>query len=147
MDKWGFGIKPGEERLAWVKLLLDSTRYGTNGAESTSSMLSRTLNLMPGQSGPTEKQPVDVVADYLRCLRMHTIKTLNRSYGKAFVDATPIDYTLTVPAVSVFYSLDKLKITCADFSTQDLDRCFEGIDSSCRRSSRLRDNNQHSTYV
>lgn len=48
------------------------------------------------------KRPVDLVADYLSCLRKHTLESLIRKYGGAFLDATPIDYILTVPAVSIF---------------------------------------------
>lgn len=93
MQKWGYEIRDGDEKLAWFKLLLDPTQYSTK----KSSMLSRTVNLIP--KGPKAKNPVDVVADYLTCLRKHTIHTLQKAYGEAFMKATPIEYTLTVPAV------------------------------------------------
>lgn len=49
------------------------------------------------------KQPVDVVADYLCCLRNHTLDVLKRKYSRAFLAETPIDYVMTVPAVSVLF--------------------------------------------
>lgn len=91
VQKWGYEIRDGDEKLAWFKLLLDPDRYST-----IQSSLLRTMDLIQGSR---TKKPVDVVADYLSCLRRHTIHTLQDTYSKAFVDATPIDYTLAVPVV------------------------------------------------
>ncbi|KAL0631947.1 hypothetical protein Q9L58_009174 [Maublancomyces gigas] len=90
VHKWGFEIKPSVARLKWFKLLLDPTKYASN----TSSTIARTKALIP-----SSKRPVNVVADYLSCLKKHTTKALERAYGKAFVDVTPVDYCLTVPAI------------------------------------------------
>ncbi|RPB14079.1 actin-like ATPase domain-containing protein [Morchella conica CCBAS932] len=91
VSKWGFQIKTGEERLAWIKLLLEPTKYISNNRTINS-----TRSLIFDQN---TKEPVDVVADYLTCLRKHAIHCIQNTYGKAFVDATPIDYILTVPAI------------------------------------------------
>lgn len=56
--------------------------------------MSRTKKLMP-----PSKAAVDVVADYLRSLKNHTMETLERNFGKEFLDATPVDIILAVPAV------------------------------------------------
>ncbi|KAH0612446.1 uncharacterized protein H6S33_010498 [Morchella sextelata] len=93
VHKWGYEINEKDEKLAWFKLLLDPTQY----ASKNSPALSRTLALLPG--GPPSKKPVHVVSDYLSCLRKHTLATLERSYGKVFMSAIPIKYTLTVPAM------------------------------------------------
>ncbi|RPB17468.1 actin-like ATPase domain-containing protein [Morchella conica CCBAS932] len=93
VHKWGYEINEKDEKLAWFKLLLDPTQY----ASKNSSTLSRTLGLFP--EGPQSKEPVHVVSDYLSCLRKHTLATLERSYGKVFMNAIPIKYTLTVPAM------------------------------------------------
>ncbi|KAI5843800.1 hypothetical protein DFP73DRAFT_550321 [Morchella snyderi] len=90
VSKWGFEIKSGE-RLAWIKLLLEPTQYILNGGTINS-----TRGLILGQN---KKEPVDVVADYLTCLRKHVLHCIQKTYGKAFIDATPIDYILTVPAI------------------------------------------------
>lgn len=98
VSKWGFQIKTGEERLAWFKLLLEPTKYISNNRtiNSTRSLI----------SNRNTKEPVDVVADYLTCLRRYAIQVIQKTYGEAFVNATPIDYILTVPAVRI----DRFKI-------------------------------------
>ena len=96
--KWGFGIPSKDKRLAWFKLLLDPTKYSL--ANATNSPLARTLQLMP-----PGKNPVDVVADYLSELYKHTIDHLEKALGKDMVDASPLDFILTVPAVTYLLSL------------------------------------------
>jgi hypothetical protein len=76
-----------------MKLLLEPTKYISNNGTINST---RSLIL-----DRNTKEPVDVVADYLTCLRKHAIHCIQTTYGKAFLDATPIDYILTVPAVSI----------------------------------------------
>lgn len=93
MSKWGYEIGDGDERLVWFKLLLDPGRHSI----TRSSVLARTVELVP--TDPRAKEPVDVVADYLSCLGKHTLDTLQKVYGRALLDMTPIDYNLTVPAV------------------------------------------------
>jgi len=45
------------------------------------------------------KTVTEAVADYLAALHAHTLETLSRRYGGAFVAATRIEWVLTVPAV------------------------------------------------
>ncbi|KAL0639028.1 hypothetical protein Q9L58_001910 [Maublancomyces gigas] len=87
--KWGFQLKFPDEPIAWFKLLLHPTQYDF----ADCSMLSGTQNLV------SPKKPVDIVADYLTCLRVHFLDVISGSIGKAFLNATPVDYTLTVPAI------------------------------------------------
>lgn len=103
MHKWGFEIKPSVARLKWFKLLLDPTKYASN----TSPTIVRTKALIP-----SSKRPVNVVADYLSCLKKHTTKALERAYGKAFVEVTPVDYCLTVPAVSNSLLFPRIECDC-----------------------------------
>ena len=99
--KWGFGIPQREPRLAWFKLLLDPTKYSL--ATINNSPLSKTKQLIP-----RGKKPVDVVADYLFELYKQTIDHLEKTLGKEVVEVSPLDFILTVPAVT--YLL--LFITC-----------------------------------
>lgn len=108
VQKWGYEIKDGDERLVLFKLLLDPTWSST-----TSSILSRTVELIP-----KAKEPVDVVADYLSCLRRHTLHILQEKYGKVVLDTITIDCNLTVPAVR-FGSL------CRDLRIGTTDLCFD----------------------
>lgn len=57
-------------------------------------MVTKTKKLMP-----RSKTTVDVIADYLRSLKEHTLETLERNFGKEFLEVTPVDWILTVPAV------------------------------------------------
>ena len=93
--KWGFGIPNKEPRLAWFKLLLDPTKYSL--ANVTNSPLAKTTQLIPHG-----KKPVDIVADYLTELHKHTIAHLEKTLGKDLVEVSPLDFILTVPAVSYF---------------------------------------------
>jgi hypothetical protein len=49
---------------------------------------------------PPGKEPVDLVIDFLRGLKDHTMDVLESHFGKDFIEITPIEYFLTVPAVS-----------------------------------------------
>lgn len=48
---------------------------------------------------PLFKSVVDVISDFLESLKQHTMETLTRKFGKEFLDLTPIDWILAVPAV------------------------------------------------
>lgn len=48
---------------------------------------------------PRSKSVVDVIADYLGSLKQHTMETLARNFNQEFLDVTPVDWILTVPAV------------------------------------------------
>lgn len=89
MRKWGYQLKLSDDRIAWFKLLLQPTGY----TSADCSMVTGTKKLA------TAKTPVEIVADYLSCIKTHFLETITGSLGKAFLDATPIEYTLTVPAV------------------------------------------------
>lgn len=41
----------------------------------------------------------DVVEDYLRLIYDHTLQTLTRGHGQAFMDSTKLEFILTCPAV------------------------------------------------
>lgn len=50
---------------------------------------------------PPGKTVVNVVADYLRAVKDHTLQTISKKHlGEKFWETTPIEYHLTVPAVS-----------------------------------------------
>lgn len=89
---WGFEIKPGRERLGHLQLLLHP---------SQSSATTEIRKLIPNS-----KLPVDVVADYLSCLRKHTIETLRRTYGIQFMNVTHVNWVLTLPAVRIFFLME-----------------------------------------
>jgi hypothetical protein len=86
------------ESLSWIKLLLDPSKYrDSTGNKQNTSTVERTKNLIP-----TGKTVVDMVADYLRCLRKYTLDVIEQAHSKGFIAAHPIEYILTVPAVSYY---------------------------------------------
>lgn len=128
MHKWGYELRPGEERFSWIKLLLKPEGYLASGSDIK--------YLIPT---PSTKKPIDLIADYLRCLREHTLATIKRRYGAAFLKATPIDYILTVPAVRMFTLSPEIFRTDVFVIAGDLDRFCKIVDSPSSRVSRFRE--------
>lgn len=88
--KWGYMVTPKDRLQAqWFKLLLSEAAMEQGGArvEETKSLLRR-LN----------KSPVDVVADYLRCLWLHAIDVIELALTKIAVDNMTFRVVLTLPA-------------------------------------------------
>lgn len=78
------------EKLVWIKLLLDPSQDSFSD-----ELLAQTKALIP-----PGKEPVDLMIDYLRGLKTYTRTVLEGHFGKDFLEITPIEYFLTVPAVS-----------------------------------------------
>jgi len=88
--KWGYMVTPKEKLQAqWFKLLLseDACRQGGERVDATKSLLQK-----------LRKKPVDVVADYLRCLWRHTIEVIELELTKVAVDNMTFRVVLTLPA-------------------------------------------------
>lgn len=88
--KWGFQFKPEESRLRCIKLFLDRSQklpFYVSPQETATQL--RTFN----------KTVIDAVSDYLTEIYKHTMDTLTRRYGEAFMASTKVDFVLTCPAV------------------------------------------------
>lgn len=116
VHKWGYQIMPSDERIAWLKLLLQPTEYISAGIPT----LAETKDLTTG------KKPVTIVADYLSCLRTHFLEHIKDRFGKAFVDIIPIDYTLAVPVVKHTFSY---RVQTANRLSKDLEGCCKSFDT------------------
>lgn len=88
--RWGFQVRPDEQRLRCLKLLLDPR-------QPIPSYVS--LDDIKQQLTASGKNVGTVVAEYLRALFAHTKDILVRRYGEHFVSITKLDIVLTVPAV------------------------------------------------
>ncbi|TKA79545.1 hypothetical protein B0A55_02749 [Friedmanniomyces simplex] len=88
--RWGFQIRPDEDRLRCLKLFLDPSQPIPDYVSLPD--IERQL-MACGKSVDT------VVAEYLRALFAHTKEILGRRYGREFVATTPLIVVLTVPAV------------------------------------------------
>lgn len=97
--KWGFqtspeSIRSGGKLLQYMKLLLDpSQEVGNSLADPLG--LERVRSLLP-----PNKEPVDVVADYLRAIKAHALDVLSNNFGTEFWKVIDVEYHLTIPAVS-----------------------------------------------
>lgn len=91
---WGYDVPPEEEPIKWFKLLLvdqaDLAMELRNSAQIT-----RARELVRFH----EKQPVDVVADYLRLLWAHAIDDITRDRGESAVRGSVFKVWVTVPAI------------------------------------------------
>ncbi|KAK4950848.1 hypothetical protein LTR10_010841 [Elasticomyces elasticus] len=88
--RWGLQIKPDEDRLRCLKLLLDPTQHIPDHV---------TLPDLRHQLMACGKDVKTIVAEYLREIYDHTKVILARRYGQAFVSAAKLTVILTVPAV------------------------------------------------
>ncbi|KAK3116935.1 hypothetical protein LTR53_002158 [Teratosphaeriaceae sp. CCFEE 6253] len=88
--RWGYQIKPDEDRLRYLKLFLDPSQPIPDYA---------TLPDMRYQLMACGKNVGTIIAEYLRALFAHTKITLARRYSQQFVDNTKLTLVLTVPAV------------------------------------------------
>lgn len=112
--RWGFQVGPESPTpISWFKLLLNenytdnigSARPDTrsNPADQDSEITELDHLQAMIKTIPQGKKPVDLVADYLKALRMHTQVAIQQAYPESFAEQlgkdTPIRYCLTVPAV------------------------------------------------
>ncbi|KAK4895262.1 hypothetical protein LTR27_006605 [Elasticomyces elasticus] len=88
--RWGLQIKPDEDRLRCLKLLLDPSQHIPDHVM---------LPDVRHQLMACGKDVKTIVAEYLRAVYDHTKVILGRRYGQAFVSATKLTVILTVPAV------------------------------------------------
>lgn len=88
--RFGFQLQPEEERLRCMKVLLDPKQ------ELPSYVDRQSLEAQLHHAG---KDAVEAVSDYLSSVWKHTLQTLERRYGKTFMQGTKLDVVLTVLAV------------------------------------------------
>jgi molecular chaperone DnaK (HSP70) len=74
----------------WTKLQLDSTQTGE---------AAKVLEEQQSSVQSLAKQPVDIIADFLRHVKDHFIKTLDDEYQREIWSTLPITLVVTVPAV------------------------------------------------
>ncbi|KAK4544121.1 hypothetical protein LTR36_004619 [Oleoguttula mirabilis] len=88
--RWGFQIRPDEQRLRCLKLFLDPH-------QPIPSYVS--IEDMKNQLTASGKNVGTAVTEYLRLLFTHTKEILARRYGEQFIATTKHQVVLTVPAV------------------------------------------------
>ncbi|OJJ46617.1 hypothetical protein ASPZODRAFT_96949 [Penicilliopsis zonata CBS 506.65] len=91
---WGFQIPDCMPRHQWIKLGLVPDR--TSGVNSRFSHISTDCRNV--QDTPYHAKPEEIVTDYLRSLRSHTIEVLRSKIGKPF-ETMQLAFVITVPAM------------------------------------------------
>jgi len=98
--KWGFQADKVPARITkvqYMKLLLEPS---PEKKEQGRVQLADPLGLAQMRLAlPSGKLPVDVVSDYLKCLKDHALDVLSKSFGFEFWKSIPIEYHLAIPAV------------------------------------------------
>ena len=92
--KWGFQadeVLAKGTKIQYMKLLLEPSQKKIG--QGRDQLAQVRLELPPG------KLPVDVVSDYLKCLKDHALDVLSNTYGPNVWESTPIEYYLVIPAV------------------------------------------------
>ena len=103
--KWGSLIPAAAQRQVWTKLELDERKKGEELLKLLSLLTgigNIDINRLTGDSGLPAypgKDPVDIIADYLRYVKEHLLTNLHRSWPESMLRTLPIDLVITVPAV------------------------------------------------
>ncbi|KAF1845397.1 actin-like ATPase domain-containing protein [Cucurbitaria berberidis CBS 394.84] len=87
---WGSLIPSNIPRHMWTKLQLDARQKGAV------AKIIREVSTSPQSA---QKQPVEIIADFLGQVKAHLIKNLDQKYGKTLWRTLPLTLVVTVPAV------------------------------------------------
>jgi molecular chaperone DnaK (HSP70) len=88
--RWGTLIPPEAKRHMWTKLELDPE----NGED-----LTKIKRELFDCSTLSNKNPVDVIADFLMQVKAHLLKNLDNRFGEGLWKSLPVTLVITVPAV------------------------------------------------
>lgn len=96
--RWGAQIPAHENRCMWTKLELDRPSSGELDHPSSGELAKiRKEQSSSAQSAPQD--PIEIIADFLRQVRLHLMKNLDNKYGEKLWKSLPISLVVTVPAV------------------------------------------------
>jgi molecular chaperone DnaK (HSP70) len=94
VSSWGYKLDKSNHSLSWFKMLLsDQAKEQLQNEQPQRYKRLETLLEI------NEKTPVEVVADYLRCLWTHATNEIMKEIGKNLWDNIKIKIALTVPAI------------------------------------------------
>lgn len=103
--KWGYGISPEHEPLKWFKLLLLEPKDIPQGAaNSTQLKEARRLQSKVG------KEPVEIVACFLRKIWDHSVESIRRAIGDGVMKRSKFQVVITLPAIWPPYAQQRMKM-------------------------------------
>jgi len=94
VSSWGYKLDKRQHPISWFKLLLsqEATERLQNEQPQRFGRLQTLLELH-------NKIPVEVVADYLRCLWAHATEEIRKKIGHGLWNNMKLKVVLTVPAI------------------------------------------------
>ncbi|KAF5982892.1 Hsp70 chaperone protein [Fusarium bulbicola] len=117
---WGYSIPASEDALKWFKLLLlDNEDVPTS--VSRSSQLRHARKLLDKM----KKDPVEVIACYLRKLWNHAIDSIQRTVGVELLKKSAFHVVITLPAIWPPYAQQRMKQAAKTSGILDARSCGE----------------------
>lgn len=94
MSSWGYKIDTGKHQISWFKLRLSQT-----ASEKLQHDQPQRYKRLETLLEIHDKEPVEVVADYLRCLWSHATENIQSKIGRDLWNNVQLNIVLTVPAI------------------------------------------------
>ncbi|KAG5663800.1 hypothetical protein KAF25_006385 [Fusarium avenaceum] len=102
--KWGYSIPTDKEPLKWFKLLLiDLKDLPTDVARSSQLQEARRLR------NKIKKEPIEIIATFLRKLWDHSLDSIRRAVGVDLLKRTKLQVVITLPAIWPPYAQQRMK--------------------------------------
>jgi molecular chaperone DnaK (HSP70) len=117
---WGYSVPADKEALKWFKLLLLDTA-DIPADMLSSSQLRKTRDLLNG----INKDPVEVIACFLRKIWNHAIDSICRSVGSELVQKSRFHVVITLPAIWPPYAQQRMKQAAGVSGVLDARSCGE----------------------
>ncbi|KLO96325.1 related to hsp70 protein [Fusarium fujikuroi] len=117
---WGYSIPASKDALKWFKLLLLDR-------EDVPIMVSKSSQMRCAQKllDKTKKDPVEVIACYLRKIWNHAIDSIQRAVGAELLQKSPFHVVITLPAIWPPYAQQRMKQAAKTSGILDARPCGE----------------------
>ncbi|KAM0209640.1 hypothetical protein ACHAQI_006381 [Fusarium lateritium] len=102
--KWGYSVPVDKEPLKWFKLLLIGPKdLPTDVARSSQLQEARRLR------NKIKKEPIEIIATFLRKLWDHSLDSITRAIGADILKRTKLQVVITLPAIWPPYAQQRMK--------------------------------------
>ncbi|KAF5542336.1 mitochondrial-type heat shock 70 [Fusarium mexicanum] len=117
---WGYSIPDSKDALKWFKLLLLDN-------DDVPIMVSRSSQMRCAQRllDKIKKDPVEVIACYLRKIWNHAIDSIQRTVGAELLQKSPFHVVITLPAIWPPYAQQRMKQAAKTSGIIDARSCGE----------------------
>ncbi|WKT39350.1 hypothetical protein QSH57_001169 [Fusarium oxysporum f. sp. vasinfectum] len=117
---WGYSIPAREDALKWFKLLLLDS-------DDVPIMVSKSSQMRCAQKllDKMRKDPVEVIACYLRKIWNHAIDSIQRTVGAELLQKSPFHVVITLPAIWPPYAQQRMKQAAKTSGILDARSCGE----------------------